>query len=212
MEYDDLWPVSSHESQLLLTQTECQLSLRHVSPEERVKTGPGSAQCDRVSLLPLQLVRRPGWRKWVWSLMMIIWLTGNPFVSGGLSHCLQRRWREHWRTEGPFHWRRVQVLLVSCRYAHTHIKTTPKLALILQVWTEMSLNLKRLASWDRKPGLLCQTAPHLSGCLPLPSSLQHTFCFFFFFFLLPLLCLPPMPLGPHCPAALVVLCSTWFQT
>lgn len=36
---------------------------------------------DHVSLLPLQSVWLPGWRKWEWCVM-IIWLTGSSFVSG----------------------------------------------------------------------------------------------------------------------------------
>lgn len=42
---------------------------------------PWISICDHVSPLPLQSVSLTGWRKWAWCLM-IIWLAGNPFVSG----------------------------------------------------------------------------------------------------------------------------------
>ncbi len=120
MEYDDLWPVCLHQSCPVLTRLNSQLTLSHTSPEGKVKTGPGSASVTMLASSPAVSGCQDGGSEGnVW------WLSDwqETLLSSGLSGCLQRRWREHWRTERPFHWHCVPLLLVSSRYTHPHTHT-----------------------------------------------------------------------------------------
>lgn len=119
MEYDDLWPFCSHQSQPLLTKLKNQLTLSHNNPKEKVKTGLGS-----VSMLAPFLCSQCGGNECdVW------WLSDwqETLLSLGLSDCLQRKWRKAWRTERPLQWYCVQLLLVSCRFSCNQIKINPVL-------------------------------------------------------------------------------------
>lgn len=203
MDYDDLWPGCSHQSRLLLTQTKSQLTVCHINPAERVKTGPGSAPVTALAFRPCsqRSCRGGGSESDVW------WLSNwqETLLSPGLSGCLQRRWREQRRTERPFLWHSEQLWPVSRRCSHNRIKATSKLASSCRSKWDFSPKAACITGQDGDS--MCQTVPHHPGFLP--SSLRSTFRFFFssshsFS--------SPVPPRPHCPAGLVALCSTWFQT
>lgn len=81
MDYDDLRPLTcllTPATARIDSDWEAQLA---VELWRKSDNWPWISICDHVSPLPLQSVSLTGWRKWAWCLM-IIWLAGNPFVSG----------------------------------------------------------------------------------------------------------------------------------
>lgn len=81
MEYNDLWPVCSQQWRSILTQTESQFAHNRILPWRKSESGPRVAVFYHVNPSALQSLWLSGWRKQMWCLM-VIWLTGNPFVSG----------------------------------------------------------------------------------------------------------------------------------
>lgn len=131
MECDDLWPVWPHQLGPLFIQMESQLTLSHINPEVKVWAGPGSAFVTVLAFSPCSLCGS----KSGGSECNVRWLSDGQesLLCLGLSSCLQRRWREHWGTERPFHLHCAQMLSVWSVDAHNQEVATPNWLLILQV-------------------------------------------------------------------------------